>query len=138
MSAILRFLDKVQRKENGCWEWTGGKNYAGYGVFRHGYHADGTRTLVRAHRFAYQLFVGEIPEGLVLHHRCGNRACVNPAHLEVTTNEDNSSRGIRNLTPSRCKCVHCGKEFWAKRPDRARFCSPACRHTSWLERGKHK
>jgi hypothetical protein len=49
--------------------------------------------IIRAHRFAYELLVGPIPEGLVIDHLCRNRRCVNPAHLEPVTAEENWRRG---------------------------------------------
>lgn len=65
---------------SGCWEWQAFKNRNGYGFF-------GLRPgkPVLAHRFAYQYFVGPLPVGIELHHRCKNRACVNPFHLEPVT-----------------------------------------------------
>lgn len=46
-----------------------------------------------AHRFSYEFAKGEIPAGLVLDHLCRNTSCVNPDHLEATTQTENIARG---------------------------------------------
>jgi len=71
-----------------CWLWTGGNDRRGYGRF-----SDADQRQVLAHRFAYELLVGPIPEGLDLDHLCRVPACVNPAHLEPVTNAENHRRG---------------------------------------------
>lgn len=84
----IRFDRKINRTET-CWLWTGvtaGSN-ARYGYFRPG--TKSTDPKVPAHRFAYELWVGPIPEGLEVHHRCYNTLCVNPVHLEVMTHAEN-------------------------------------------------
>jgi hypothetical protein len=87
-----RFWAKVE-KTDACWLWTGSRNGRGYGLLN---VATGASP-VRAHRFSYELLVGTIPAGLQLDHLCGVKACVNPAHLEPVTNEENSRRARERL-----------------------------------------
>ncbi len=77
-----------------CWLWAAGLDGHGYGQFRVGSRTDGTRRMVRAHRWAYEHLVGVIPDGLDLDHLCRTPRCVNPAHLEPVTNRENSRRGF--------------------------------------------
>lgn len=89
MSLSTRFWARVGRTGTACWEWSGHLNHAGYGDFNHG-HRGVTRL---AHRLVYEALVGPIPEGLDIDHLCRNRACVNPAHMEVVTRKVNVLRG---------------------------------------------
>lgn len=94
-----RFWAKVDRTE-GCWLWTAWKSYAGYGLFK----LDGKQ--VKAHRFAYELLVGPIPDGLQLDHLCRIRNCVYPTHLEPVTCRENVLRG-EGIAASKSRQTHC-------------------------------
>lgn len=75
-SFISRF--KVEIHESGCWNWTMALTHKGYGrAFLNGEQW-------RAHRLSYSLFIGPIPDGLQVCHRCDNPRCSNPEHLFVS------------------------------------------------------
>ena len=83
-----RFWEKVRpAPPMACWEWTAATSH-GYGVFVI------ERKNLRAHRVAYELMIGPIPQGLVLDHLCHNRGCVNPYHLDPVPLEVNSGRSL--------------------------------------------
>jgi hypothetical protein len=86
---IERFIDKID-KSGECWEWTAGKDPDGYGIFHH-------KKSVRAHRFAYKIFKGDVPSGMCICHICDNPGCVNPDHMWIGSvtenNRDRESKG---------------------------------------------
>lgn len=107
---IILFAQKFTILDNGCWEWNASKTSDGYGWFR-----DGSGP-VRAHQWAYEYFIGPVPEGLELDHLCRNRACANPYHLEPVTDRENTIRGVN----ARPKKTHC-KQGHAFTPDNTYF-----------------
>lgn len=93
-----RFWEKVD-KTDGCWEWKACIHRSGYGQF------SVNRKKKAAHRVAYEMIIGEIPEGLELDHLCRNRSCVNPAHLEPVTHKENMQRS-EQATKTHCVRGH--------------------------------
>ena len=89
MEVFKRFASKIRDGENGCMIWTAstrGKN--GYGCFK----VNGKT--ISAHRFAWIVAYGEIPDGKLICHKCDNKLCVNPAHLFLGTYRDNFMDGV--------------------------------------------
>ena len=86
---------------SGCIEWTGSRTRGGYGTMNFG----GLKTT--AHRFAYMLRHGAIPDGYEIDHLCKNTLCVNPDHLDAVTHLENVRRSdVAGAT----HCKH-GHEF---------------------------
>lgn len=85
---IARFHTKYQIAD-GCWLWRAGKFAKGYGMVNLGRDACGTQHTDYAHRVAYVIAKGDIPEGMVVRHSCDTPACVNPDHLKLGTQGDN-------------------------------------------------
>lgn len=136
MNGSPRFWQRVSNiGSDGCWEWQG---YArkGYGRF----HAKRGRK-VMAHRYAYEAMVGPIPDGLHMDHLCRNRRCVNPAHLDVVTNEENRRRGLLGSARTHCARGHSltpdNVVPWAKGPRQCLACHKANRRryqAAWRKR----
>jgi hypothetical protein len=98
-----------------CWNWKGSLATRGYGRFFVGRSEVLPRGEVYAYRWAYERWVGLVPEGLELDHLCRNRACVNPAHLEPVTKRTNILRGTSFSAKNAAK-THCaqGHEYTAE------------------------
>lgn len=91
-----RFWEKVRRSD-GCWEWTGALDHKEYGII-------GGSPEKQAHRCAWALYYGAVPEGKLVLHRCDNRKCVRPDHLFLGVAQDNTDDMIlkgRNATGDR-------------------------------------
>lgn len=76
---MKRLMDNIKVMPNGCWEWQKHCFWDGYGVIR--ITQDGARKLMKAHRFAWELFNGPIPDGMDVLHDCDNPPCCSPFHL---------------------------------------------------------
>jgi hypothetical protein len=106
VTVLERFMAKVvwNGGEDECWIWEGSVSPNGYGEF----WLDGVKQF--AHRVAYKLFVGPIPEGLQVDHvrerGCVNRNCVNPAHLEPVAQRENLLRGD-TISAKASAATHC-------------------------------
>lgn len=112
MTVEERFL-KIVRKTSDCWLWTGATaGSSGYGAFnRYPARKDPRRGPELAHRVSYELFVGPIPEGHFVLHKCDVRCCVRPDHLFTGTAMDNVHDMVKKdrMTPVRGEDKHSAK-----------------------------
>lgn len=117
---LARFLERVEVPSS-CWLFdieVFADSDNGYGKF----YADDGKTYM-AHRWAYEFFIGPIPDGALLDHTCRNRACCNPFHLQPVSSKVNTLRGegptAKNARKTHCKRGHAlkGKNV-LKRKDR--------------------
>lgn len=139
-----RFWDKVNKAGpvhptlgTECWLWTACRVKTGYGRF-----GISKSTTHLAHRVAYSIAVGPIPDGLTIDHLCRNHSCVNPAHLEPVTLRENTMRGVgfapKNAAKTACPKGHAYTPENTMNRNGMRFCRAcgrdACR--AWREKRK--
>jgi hypothetical protein len=133
-----RFWKHVEKHSpDSCWIWTATRKHGSheYGEFTVG----GIRYV--AHRFAFEIAKGPIPDGHYLDHLCRNPPCVNPAHLEPVTPRENVLRGLKGRMVTHCPkghpyddkntiwvqgrrhCRECRKAYFRKRHARGKAAS---------------
>lgn len=106
---IERFFKRIEVKESGCWEWTGGRFEVGYGMFS---LKRGHRKTFAAHRVSWCMRSNrDIPKGMLICHTCDNRICVNPEHLYLGTYADNNRDTLARNRGNRKEGESCS---WAK------------------------
>lgn len=94
-------LDHRTKKTDACWEWIGCTTSYGYG------HVTNAGKRYAAHRLAYELHRGPIPDGILVCHTCDNRKCVRPDHLFLGTHKDNASDSVAKGRHWSRKQTHC-------------------------------
>lgn len=85
---VERMMRRVEKRENGCWIFTGAVNSKGYGCVSSGRKGKNVLT----HRLAVMHRDGSVPEDMTIDHLCNVKRCVNPDHLEVVTRAENTRR----------------------------------------------
>lgn len=105
-------------KNGDCILYGGSKDKDGYGVF---FFRQKTR---RAHRVTYWATHGDIPKDRVVNHTCGNRACINIAHLELLTVRDNNFKDSKSLSYFNSIKTHCPQGHpYDRKYGNQRYCS---------------
>lgn len=131
----IRVLDRYEVVAAGCWRWTGFVSDDGYGRISRHYGES------CAHRYFYRELVGPIPPGMELDHLCRNRGCVNPAHLEPVTHQENVRRGALGYGSRRvCKAgIHdiSASSAWHINPNGTRTCA-GCYELNYKEQNRRR
>lgn len=126
---LERFLRHVEITDDGCWLWRGSIDPQGYGRFS----VSAALRARSAHRVSFNLFVGDIPEGLELDHLCRVTHCVRPSHLEAVTHRENlfRSEAICTVNARKTRCPK-GHPYDRTRKDGSRQCGTCTRERERL------
>jgi hypothetical protein len=122
----------IEPQPSGCWLWTGATTTGNGGHLYGCLRTDGGTE--RAHRFVWELVRGPIPEGMVLHHRCGAKLCVCPDHLEPADPREHLRE--HNLTDT-CAAGHPWDESntsWIRDGSRIKRRCRICNRLYWQAR----
>lgn len=136
MNWLPRFWAKVYKPSiHQCWDWLSYIDPDGYSRFQIKNVSYG------AHRLSWKEFFGEIPKDMVIDHKCRNRSCVNPYHMQLVTRGENVLLGIGMSAINKAK-THCLKNhpFDSKNNRGDRVCS-ICKNASlrnWYEINKQE
>jgi hypothetical protein len=94
----------VRDTQSGCWNWQGRTNG------RYGYTTDkpNGRHSISCHRAIYEIYFGEIPDGMVVDHKCDNPICCNPSHLQAVPQSENLrySNSLAGKNARKTHCIH--------------------------------
>ena len=127
---FCRFANSYEIEEGKCWNWQGSFQSRGYGQIMDNYKQ------VFVHRYSWKLSNGPIPDGLCILHKCDNTTCVNPDHLFLGTNKDNSIDMSNKGRHANSKKTHCpnGHEYnekntylWLKKDGKSDRSCRTCR-----------
>jgi hypothetical protein len=110
----VRVFEKVVELPNGCWEWTGFLDNAGYARVQ---ASSRDAEVLYVHRLMFEHYCGPIPEGCEIDHLCRHRWCVNPIHLDAVPHTVNAMRGGSLYLYGTCEQGHAlnrTNTYWRK------------------------